>query len=67
MFRPDPETNHPGGDPTKKWESGQQPEGIGRCQGSLATQYAFDHAVLDSELDSLRHLSGPGAAGLHLG
>lgn len=67
MFRPHSKADHPGGDTAKKGESCKQPEGIRRRQWNCATQHTSDDAVLDSELDSLRHLGGPGAAGLHLG
>jgi hypothetical protein len=67
MFRPDAKADHSGGDAAKKGESRKQPEGIRRRQWNCTIQYASDDAVLDSELDSLRHLGGPGAAGLHLG
>lgn len=67
MLKTNPEPNYSGGNTTKKGEPCKEPKGRGRCQLNLAIQHASDHAVLDSKLDSLRHLGRPDASRLHLG
>ena len=67
MLRLDPHSDHSAWNATENGEARNQLDCKGRPELARAIQHAADDAVLDEELNSLRHFGRPGAASLHLG
>ena len=59
MLRPESESDHPGGNPTEEWKQRQQPDGERRREPVPIGEDAPDDAILNRELDSLRHAGRP--------